>query len=87
MSVRANFSINFEANPSDFMNVDPKAGQPCRRLQRFEGLFFILPYAILWVIFLLGPMIYGFFISLHDWNPLLGSKFIGFKNYLDHTRL
>lgn len=65
------------------MNVDSKAGQPYRRWQRFEGLLFILPYAILWVIFLLGPMVYGFFISLHDWNPMLGSKFIGFKNYLD----
>lgn len=54
-----------------------------KQFRRFEGLIFILPYAVLWGMFLLGPMIFGFFISLHDWNPLLGNKFIGFQNYLE----
>jgi ABC-type sugar transport system permease subunit len=53
------------------------------RTQTAEGLLFILPYAILWVLFLFGPILYGFYISLHKWDPLAGSTFIGFKNYLD----
>ena len=65
------------------MNAKRKLLQYRKQYRRFEGLIFILPYAVLWGIFLLGPMIFGFFISLHDWNPLLGNKFIGFQNYLE----
>jgi len=52
------------------------------RTQTAEGLLFILPYAILWLLFLFGPILYGFYISLHKWDPLAGSTFVGFKNYL-----
>jgi ABC-type sugar transport system permease subunit len=51
--------------------------------RQLEGLLFILPYAILWIVFLLGPMLFGFYMSLHKWDPLMGSKFLGLKNYLD----
>jgi len=47
------------------------------------GVLFIIPYTILWVIFLIWPVIYGFFISLHEWKPLVGSRFIWFGNYID----
>jgi len=46
------------------------------------GLLFILPYAFLWGFFLIWPLAYGFFISLHKWDPLRGSKFIGLANYV-----
>lgn len=46
------------------------------------GILFALPFGILWFLFMVMPIGYGFFISLHDWNPLMGSKFIGFGNYL-----
>ena len=65
------------------MNAGLKSRRHFRRFRPIEGLLFILPYAVLWIVFLLGPMIYGFYISLHHWDPLLGSKFIAFKNYLD----
>ena len=65
------------------MKTGPQTPRCYRRFRCIEGLLFILPYAVLWIIFLLGPMIYGFYISLHNWDPLLGSKFLGFKNYLD----
>ena len=45
------------------------------------GLCFLLPYLILWGLFAVLPIGYGFFISLHKWNPIGGSKFIGFENY------
>ena len=51
------------------------------RHRQLEGLLFILPYAILWVLFLFGPLVFGFIMSLYDWNPLRGNKFLGFSNY------
>ncbi len=46
-----------------------------------EGGLFILPYALFWFLFLLWPLFYGFYISLHRWDPLRGSEFIGWRNY------
>ncbi len=46
-----------------------------------EGILFILPYAVFWLLFLVWPLIYGFYISLFKWDPLRGSKFLGFGNY------
>ena len=45
------------------------------------GLLFLLPYLILWGLFAVLPIGYGFYISLHKWNPIGGSRFIGFENY------
>lgn len=50
--------------------------------QLVEGLLFISPYFVLWVLFLFGPLLYGFFMSLHIWDPLRGNTFIGIRNYL-----
>lgn len=43
---------------------------------------FVLPYFVLFVVFLLVPIVYGAWMSLHDWdmlNPV--HKFVGLKNY------
>ena len=45
------------------------------------GLAFASPYIVLWFLFMVYPIGYGFFISLHEWNPIIGSKFIGLDNY------
>lgn len=45
------------------------------------AILFIAPYFALWFTFMILPIGYGFYISLHDWNPILGSTFIGFDNY------
>ena len=47
-----------------------------------EGLLFISPYLVLWLLFLFGPLLFGFFMSLHVWDPLGENKFIGLGNYL-----
>lgn len=47
------------------------------------ALLFILPYVTIWLLFMVLPIGYGFFISLHEWNPILGSEFIGLKNYIN----
>jgi ABC-type sugar transport system permease subunit len=54
-----------------------------RHYRQLEGFLFMLPYALLWVVFLFAPMLFGFYMSLHKWDPLMGSKFLGLKNYLD----
>lgn len=42
---------------------------------------FVLPFALVWVTFLVWPVVYGFYLSLFDWDPLRGSDFVGLDNY------
>ncbi|MBN1835291.1 MAG: sugar ABC transporter permease [Spirochaetales bacterium] len=51
-----------------------------------EGLLFVLPFAVVWGIFLAWPVFYGIFISLFEWKGLSGMEFIGFRNYADLFR-
>jgi len=53
------------------------------RSKDLEGILFVLPYAIVWAVFLFWPVVYGFYISLFKWQPLIGSQFIGLKNYIN----
>ena len=46
-----------------------------------EGILFVLPYGTLWLLFLFLPLLFGFFISLHKWNPLVENVFIAFQGY------
>jgi multiple sugar transport system permease protein len=54
---------------------------PARYRDFAAVVLFVLPFAVLWFVFMILPILYGFWISLHDWNPLTGSRFIGFGNY------
>ncbi len=43
---------------------------------------FLLPYLCLFTLFLVWPLAYGFYISLHDWQLLASSKpYVGMANY------
>jgi multiple sugar transport system permease protein len=45
---------------------------------------FLAPFLILFGIFVLWPAIYGLWISLHDWNPLVPLQpWVGLQNYID----
>lgn len=45
---------------------------------------FLAPFLILFCVFVLGPAIFGLWISLHSWNPLLPLQpFVGLQNYID----
>jgi len=45
---------------------------------------FLAPYMILFTLFVLIPAVYGFWISLHDWDFLLPVRpFVGLGNYQD----
>lgn len=62
-----------------------KGPSPVKRLlksREFVGILYILPFAVVWLAFLVWPVVYGFYISLWRWDPLRGSEFVGFANYL-----
>src|SRR5690349_10731508 len=46
------------------------------------ALPFLLPYLVLFAVFLLWPLAYGFWLSLHEWHLLAPRKhFVGLANY------
>lgn len=53
--------------------------------QRLFGLLFVLPAALYVGIFQLGPVLYGFYLSLTDYSPLSrsGPTFVGIENYVE----
>lgn len=52
--------------------------------EALEGYLFAMPYLIFFAVFLLYPLVKGFWMSLHDWNLLFPSEseFIWFENYV-----
>lgn len=64
------------------MSVAAKSLTVRRRDDGWRGWLFALPQLILFVVFLLVPTLFGFFISLHRWHVLAKTHpFIGFGNY------
>ncbi|UOF90658.1 sugar ABC transporter permease [Fodinisporobacter ferrooxydans] len=51
---------------------------------QFTSSLFVLPYLFLFVVFLLVPILYGIWISFHNWDLLAANhKFVGLQNYVD----
>jgi multiple sugar transport system permease protein len=45
---------------------------------------FLTPFLVIFAVFVLFPAVYGFWISLHVWNPLLDvHPFVGLQNFFD----
>ncbi len=60
------------------------APSPAQRAGLGTSLIFILPYLVLFGAFVLYPIVYGLWISLHEWDFLLpGKPFVGLRNYTD----
>ena len=48
------------------------------------ALMFVGPYLVLFGTFVVAPIVYGLWISLHQWDFLLpGKPFVGLQNYVD----
>src|SRR5688572_14208998 len=48
------------------------------------ALLFVGPYLVLFTTFVLAPIVYGLWISLHQWDFLLpGKPFVGLQNYVE----
>lgn len=45
-------------------------------------MLFLAPFAAFWLVFRLGPVLYGVGISLYRWDPLGDAEFVGAGNYL-----
>ena len=47
-----------------------------------SGLLFLLPFLVVYAVFLLYPVVQAFYMSGYNWDLLSGNKtFIGFRNY------
>lgn len=56
--------------------------------QSFQALLFLLPGLVLFLTFIVGPMVYSFRISFFDWNIIFPEKstWVGWANYLEAVR-
>ena len=58
------------------------AAPPGRRVGRATPYLFLAPYLVLFAVFGAAPVLYGAWISLHEWDYLLPRKpFVGLDNY------
>ncbi len=48
-----------------------------------DGIFFSLPFIVVYMFFMIFPIGFGLFISFFKWDILSAKKFIGFGNYLN----
>ncbi|MFA6844910.1 MAG: sugar ABC transporter permease, partial [Sphaerochaetaceae bacterium] len=48
-----------------------------------DGILFSLPYLAVFTLFMIYPLLFGFFISFFKWDILSTAKFVGLKNYTD----
>lgn len=48
-----------------------------------DGILFSLPYLSVFLLFMVFPLLFGFYISFFKWNILSSPKFIGISNYID----
>ncbi len=55
--------------------------QAMKRREMFAAYAFILPTFLGFIIFIVGPMLASFAISLFDWNMLTPPKYIGIENF------
>ena len=62
----------------------PGADPAVMRTGLGTALLFVGPYLVLFCTFVLAPIVYGLWISLHQWDFLLpGKPFVGLQNYVD----
>ena len=47
-----------------------------------DGVLFCLPFVAAFIIFLVFPIVFGFFISFFRWDILSSRQWIGFDNYI-----
>lgn len=52
------------------------------RHRGIEGIMYVLPFIALWGIFQAWPVGYGIYLSLFEWNPIRGSRYVGLQNYI-----
>ena len=62
----------------------PRSDPAVMRAGAGTAALFLGPYLVLFATFVLAPIVYGLWISLHQWDFLLpGKPFVGLQNYVD----
>ena len=61
--------------------VSPHGGANMDAKRQRWGWFFIAPFAIVFLVFLVGPLVYAFWMSLHTKTLAAGESFTGLANY------
>ncbi len=62
----------------------PNADPAVMRAGLGTALLFLGPYLVLFGTFVVAPIVYGLWISLHQWDFLLpGKPVVGLQNYID----
>jgi multiple sugar transport system permease protein len=61
----------------------PKTRSTLRRREAVTGYLFILPAVLGFILWTAGPMVYSFWMSLHEWDLLTSPEWVGFGNYRD----
>src|SRR5881398_3727626 len=46
-------------------------------------LWFITPYLVFWLLFLVAPVTYGLWISFHEWDIVGTPIWVGLRNYTE----
>ncbi|MFI5710317.1 carbohydrate ABC transporter permease [Kribbella sp. NPDC051620] len=60
------------------------ASTAARGYGRATPYLFLAPYLVLFLLFVIGPAVFGLWMSLHDWDfQLPGKPFVGLQNYKD----
>jgi len=47
-----------------------------------DGYLFALPFILVFILFMIYPLLHGFYISFFKWDILSSKKFLGFANYI-----
>lgn len=64
--------------------VMPASRAPVKKRRTRTAYLFLSPFLVLFSIFVLAPAVYGLWISLHTWNPLLPKQpFVGLGNFIE----
>ena len=51
--------------------------------KNYDAYLFLLPFAVIFILFTLTPVLISFYYSLTDYNILEPAKFIGFQNFIN----
>jgi multiple sugar transport system permease protein len=69
------------------VSLSQKQAQPRFTMSRWRRqatpYLFLFPFAILFAIFSIGPLLYAFYFSLYRERLIGGTTFVGFQNYAD----
>ena len=68
--------------PSDPRRPISRPGRAARG-EQFAGYAFVSPFFLVFAIFGLFPLLFTFWVSLHDWSLLGDHTWIGLDNYRD----